>query len=220
MNEPGNTRIWDEIKARKWRFLTVFFLIFFLTLTFLVMIGAVPEQFLSTDTAETTRTAQDTQSRGQTSVLNENVVQPTRVVIDSIGIDVEIVNPQSRDIAVLDAALKDGVVHFPGSGGLNQDTNMFLFGHSSSLPIVRNQNYKAFNGLEKLQSGDIIRVYGDGREYLYKVTRVSTDDAAAIRVPLERGEKKLTLSTCDSFGAEGDRHVVEADFVGSYPVSA
>ncbi|TSC67163.1 MAG: hypothetical protein CEO19_333 [Parcubacteria group bacterium Gr01-1014_73] len=53
--------------------------------------------------------------------------QPVRLVIEKIGTDAPVENPQSRDIAVLDAALLKGVVHYPGSGSLESNTNMFLW---------------------------------------------------------------------------------------------
>jgi len=53
---------------------------------------------------------------------------------------VNVLNPQSRDIKVLDEALNSGAVHYPGTGSLTEDANVFIFGHSSFLPNVINKN--------------------------------------------------------------------------------
>jgi len=151
--------------------------------------------------------------------LPQSYVEPVRVVIESVGIDFEIVNPQSRDVTVLDRALMEGVVHYPGSGSLEENTNIFLFGHSSHLPEVHNPAFQAFNNLEKASVGDIIRVQSEDAEYRYEVRVILLTDTNEALVSLSaEGEKRLTLSTCNSFGAQTERFVVEADFIGKYPL--
>jgi len=139
---------------------------------------------------------------------------PERIVIEALGVDAPVNNPQSRDIGVLDEALLTGVVHYPGSGDLEDHTNLFLFGHSSYLPVVRNQMFRVFNNLNKLKAGDLIRVRSDFYEYRYSVSSVELVNADEALVELSSREKKLTLSTCNSFGDPGERFVVEADFLG------
>ena len=150
-------------------------------------------------------------------VFVEHVAEPTRVIIESVGIDATILNPQSRDITVLDAALKGGVVHYPGSGLLGDDTNMFLFGHSTNWEVVQNPAYQLFNDIELVREGDVIRVLSDEREYVYTVVSINMVNADEAWVELAE-EKKLLISTCNTFGKKTDRFVVEADFVTSYPI--
>ena len=139
---------------------------------------------------------------------------PIRVVVESVDLDVAIESPLSTDIAVLDEALLHGAVHYPGSGTLNDDKNMFLFGHSSFLPVVRNQNFKAFNGLRDVEEGAYIHVYSSTHVHLYRVTSKALKNASDAVVELEAAAKKLTMTTCNSFGAKSDRWVVEAEFIG------
>ena len=146
--------------------------------------------------------------------------EPTRIVVDAIDLDVEVRNPESTDIAVLDKELKEGAVRYPQSGLLGEDRAMFLFGHSSYLPIVHNSAYKAFNGIQNLALGDVVRVISETREYHYRVKQVSTVEAAATSIDLSKGGKRLILSTCNSFGDETERFVVEAEFVGTYPLAS
>lgn len=143
---------------------------------------------------------------------------PVRIIIDAIGVDTKINNPESTSIAAMDAALLSGVVHYPGSGDLEDHTNMFLFGHSTGFRVVQNDAFKAFNNLEDLVENDLIRVQSDSQEYLYRVTKVEETKAGDAFVEISNREKKLTLSTCNSFGSKEDRFVVEADFIGSYPI--
>ena len=97
---------------------------------------------------------------------------------------------------------------------------MLIFGHSSSLPIIKNGAFKIFNNIKNLKKSEIIHVYSEKREYLYRVETVKHVAAEDALVTFTKGDKKLTLSTCDSFGKKTDRYVVEASFVGSYPVEA
>lgn len=141
---------------------------------------------------------------------------PVRIIAERLDIDVRILNPESADIETLDAALLEGAVRYPGSGDLEDVSNMFLFGHSTGFRVVQNESFKAFNGLKNARTGDLIRVQSATKEYVYRVTDVSLVDAADALVSLSSSEKKLTLTTCNSFGAKEERFVVEAAFVGSY----
>lgn len=143
---------------------------------------------------------------------------PTRIVIDAIDVDAPIENPKSTSIEVLDEALLSGVVHYPGSGNLDEHTNMFLFGHSTGFRVVQNEMFKVFNGLKDLKENDLIRVQSATHEYVYRVTKLTLTTAEEAKVEISTREKKLTLSTCNSFGDKQERYVVEADFVGSYPL--
>lgn len=137
---------------------------------------------------------------------------PVRIVVESVGIDVTVVNPESDAIPALDEALKLGAVRHPESGKLGErGSNVFIFGHSSGLPIVYNQNYKAFNGLANVAVGDQITVYAEDGTHTYTVdsVRLTTADEAFISFRKSHASK-LTLSTCNSFGAAQERYVVEA----------
>ncbi len=144
-------------------------------------------------------------------------IEPERIVIHGLSIDLPVSNPQTTDVAALDQALLTSVVRYPLSAELNQDGNVFIFGHSSHLPVVKNQMFKAFNEIEKLNKGDTIKLIGKGESHIYRVTSVKQVDAkdALIDLSPEKG-KRLTLSTCDSFGGKSSRWVVEAEFVGAY----
>lgn len=168
----------------------------------------------------------DTETKGPDVVLAEEKTEsvqqdtenatPRRIVIERLGIDAPIENPESRNVEALDTALLKGVVRYPGSGDLEDISNMFLFGHSTGFRVVQNEAFKLFNGLKEAREGDLVRVQSDTKEYVYRVMSVSLVDANEALVSLSSAEKMLTLTTCNSFGAKEERYVVEASFVGSY----
>lgn len=145
------------------------------------------------------------------------IVFPERISIPAIGTDVPISNPTSTQTDILDAELEHAVVRYPGSGTVEDPTtNMLIFGHSSYLPVVRNDFYKAFNAIQDLQHGDEIRIEARGRIYVYQVFRVYSASAQDDTILLNTGKHQLTLLTCDSFGKKSDRFIVEAEFVRSF----
>lgn len=197
---------------QKWEFLYLFLLMFFLSFLILFLIGFVPEYTPTSAHTPVTSAYAETSEVVQHGELGE----PVRITIPKVGIDARVENPESRDIEVLDRALSRGAVHYPGTGTLEEDANIFLFGHSSFLPNVINKNYQTFNNLGKLAYRDEIFVDSENTRYVYRVTSVTLAEADEIKVDIRRGVRKLTLSTCNSFGAESERYVVEADYAGSY----
>ncbi len=138
--------------------------------------------------------------------------EPTRLVIPSISVDTTISNPKSTSFEVLDAALTRSAVRYPGSG-LPGIGNMFIFGHSTGFSVVQNEAYKVFNKLKNVKQGAMITVYSKSAVYEYRVTTVKLVDKSKQLVEFDTTNNMLTLSTCDSFGRDQDRYVVEADLV-------
>lgn len=155
-------------------------------------------------------------AEGDTGTLLPQI--PTRIVIPIIGIDAPIVTAENRSFDTLNTALRRGVVHYPGSAGPGEQGNMFLFGHSSALPIVHNKAYTAFNRLSELKIGEIIRIQSGKQEYWYRVRAVAVRQADDSSIDLGAEQRVLTLSTCNVIGAKEDRFVVEAEFMKSYPL--
>ncbi len=181
-------------------------------------IGWVPDSIKQSN-GDSLRTLWDkAQKAAVEKQLNSGEVvaeSPTRIMIDKIGVDVTISNPNTTNVATLDEYLKAGAVRYPGSGLLSQG-NMFIFAHSAeAFVITNNLNLKAFNGLKNLNNGDIIKVSGDSKTYIYKVTSVKLVDKNTALVKLDNSKDMLTLSTCNTLGAPSERYVVEADYVST-----
>ena len=143
---------------------------------------------------------------------------PVKIVIPKINLSATVANPTTTDTNVLDQDLLSGAVRYPTSARLGENGNVVIFGHSSYLPIVGNQAYKTFDGIQKLVAGDLIIVSSSDEAYTYQVESVTKESANDAVIPLSVAGKELTLSTCDSFSATTDRFVVVADFVESHAI--
>ncbi len=202
-----------EIEKNAIGFSLAFILLFTLSFVFLTITGMTPEAPYGSDAP----IAQDE----AVAAPIENPEEPVRVVARSVGMDITVSNPESTDIEVLDEALLHGSIRYPASGLLGVNGTVLLFGHSSYLPVVHNQAYKAFNRIQDLKVGETISVYSGTLEYRYKVNGVRVANAEEDVVHLPQDGKYLTLVTCDlSFGTKTSRYVVTADFVGTYAIAS
>lgn len=209
-----NTFVKHVIKAvkrcykRKWSFLGVFCLSLFAMLTMLSQLGVAPYQLAD--------------ARG--SVISENVdavvvpadaagLLPEKIEIPRLDKSVPVNNPASTDLDVLDQSLLSGTVRYPESARLGEAGNVLVFGHSSHLPLVHNQAFRAFNDIETLREGDVILVSGKGYRFVYAVERVEEMKAESGEIEMDVTGAKLTLATCDTFKTKSDRFVVTAGLV-------
>jgi LPXTG-site transpeptidase (sortase) family protein len=197
--------ILDILGTNKLFFILSWFLVFFITFGILSSLGLVPN-------FEDEPKPLPTPPEEQNLTYIEPAL-PTKIVISKIGVDIDVVNPESNDINVLDQALNSGVVRYSTSGLLGERANMLLFGHSSYLPVVKNKAYKAFNKLEKLEVGDKVNIFSDDREFIYEVFSVRETGAADALIGFETNRRMVTLSTCDNFGDLDDRFIVEAELI-------
>ena len=179
------------------------FIVLTITFSVLYLFGLVPEQFKSTIGREF----------GLDFKGNQVGELPLNIKIPVIGVDAQIYNPATTSIEVLDSYLLKGAVRYPGSALLGGNGNIFLFGHNTSIQIVNNQAFKTFNGLQNLKSGDLIKVFSDKYEYIYKVLSVKMVSADKAFVEFNTKDNLLTISTCDNFGTKSDRFVVQSEYV-------
>jgi LPXTG-site transpeptidase (sortase) family protein len=227
MNGFINTVAWlvwagGRIYARKWGFLGLFCVTFFVSLLMLAKFDLLPEMSQTSSVSQVTFTATPVIMTNINAPMVINHAElPLGISIPAIKLTATIANPDTTDIATLDSLLLKGAVRYPTSASLGETGNVVIFGHSSYLPIVGNQAYKTFNGIQKLVAGDAVTVFSSDTSYTYRVRNMmkeSTTDVAGI--PLSVTGRVLTLSTCDSFGAKTDRFVVVADFVESHSISS
>lgn len=201
----GISRVWSHKIGYTFATLTVFALSVY-TLAALDLLPETRVEVAKTPAAAVLATA--------TPVETE---LPTKVTIPAINLSVTVSNPDTTNVEKLDEALLTGAVRYPTSAKVGGDGNVIIFGHSSYLPVVHNQSFKAFNNIQKLTHGDRILVSGTDYTYVYEVDNVRQADAGSDAIPLTVTGKVLTLATCDSFGKSTDRFIVTAHFVESYP---
>ncbi|MEK7602456.1 MAG: sortase [Patescibacteria group bacterium] len=216
---PGNNHSLSSRKGsspileRKWSFLGLTLFVFLSSFIVLGFFDLVPNSTTLTDTASATGPIASATAK----VPGEF---PTKIQIPSINLVASVANPTTADPAVLDQNLLVGAVRYPTSGLLGTPgANVVMFGHSSYLPVVHNQAFKTFDGIQNLKTGDQILVTGKDRVYIYAVETVASASAKKDGIPLSVSGNKLTLVTCDSFASKSDRFVVIAKLVGSYPVT-
>jgi LPXTG-site transpeptidase (sortase) family protein len=222
--------------TRKWSFLVAFLVVLFIVVRVCVAAGFVPDAATSSEvtdgsdgstvvtpatlTSTPTVAAADVESTTGSSApvdgtLNMNGELPTKVVIPSINVSTVVDNPATTNVDSLDNYLLSAAVRYPTSATLDQQGNVIIFGHSSYLPVVINQHYKTFDGIQNLKAGDQIYVYSNEREYVYAVTSEQKESSLSDSIPLTTIGHTLTLATCDSFTTKTDRFIVTATLVGS-----
>lgn len=204
-----NRGVIGNIAQRPGAFALAFVVLFGLMVAFMAAVDALPEP--------SEPAVEQTQSE---ATVPGHTEAPVRIVAKTIGMDVSIENPDTTDIEVLDDALLRGAVRWPESAMLGAEGTVFLFGHSSYIPVVYNQAYKAFNQIQDLKTGETISVYSSGMEHRYAVTGVRLADASEDVIELPQSGRQLILVTCDSFGRKTSRFVVTAEFVGAYALSS
>lgn len=200
-------------------FLGVFFVVMIVGYSFLYFIDFLPEEPQASANKEdpiddALVITEETPSKPEpvvetVAVLNDPL--PISISIPALNRTVAVLNPTSRSIPDMDKALLDGTVRHPDSADLNDAKgNILLLGHSSYLKNVFNKNFQAFNGVQNLTWGDTITLSSRDYEYTYRVERVYEEKASEIFIPTKGDRAKLTLATCNTFGAKEDRYIVEA----------
>lgn len=212
-------KFWEIVWAKKITFIGTFFLVFTFSYIFLLAIDFLPESpEENTPTSESEYT--DELTSFEDDVILETIDEeipsvdtpdfPVSISIERLNRTIPVLNPSSRTISDLDSALLNGVVRHPDSANLTQEGNVFILGHSSYLPNVFNRNFQAFNGIQDLQWGDVIKVYSEDFVYEYRVEKVYRANAQDVTVPIAGEGYRLTLATCNSFGSLDDRYIVES----------
>jgi LPXTG-site transpeptidase (sortase) family protein len=206
--QRNNKGVIGGVMAHGPSFAGAFVLLFTLSFVMLAAADALPEP-ISNETSNGSEPEAN-------AIEVSNPETPVRVVASAIGLDAPISNPSSTNVHVLDNALLKGAVRYPTTALAGEEGTMLLFGHSSYLPVIYNQAYKAFNNIQKLEKGDIVSVLSDTTEHRYKVTGIRVADATEDVVELRTTGKYLVLVTCDNFTSKTSRFVVTAEFVGTY----
>jgi LPXTG-site transpeptidase (sortase) family protein len=216
----------NQIWERKYAFFGVFMVVLLVTYGALYAMDFYPEPKVATSTPSVAVAIAPTTTAPGTTAVEKPVAQapittdplPVRLIIDKLNRDVRILNPKTDTVAALDAALLEGVARHPDSATFAKVGTMFLLGHSSYLPTVHNKNFQAFNGIQKLEWGDEIRVQSKTTEYVYRVQKVYEVKASLASADIQWQKSTIILVTCDSFGSKDDRFVVEGYLIKSYPI--
>ena len=144
-----------------------------------------------------------------------------RLIVPKLGINVPIVRPSMEALMKEDwitfendiqVALKDGVVHYPGSARPGQAGNFFLTGHSSYYPWDDGRYKNVFARLGELDLGDTYTVYYGGDRHTYRIVKkyeVKPNDVSVLDQPTS--QRLATLMTCTPIGTTLRRLIVLAE---------
>lgn len=142
-------------------------------------------------------------------------VVPDHLWIETLGISVPLVYPTETNEKSFQAALKNGVAHYPGTAEIGQPGNCYIFGHSSDYVWSKSSFKTAFALLPKIKPGDEITVSDhEGKAYKYKVTKtvvVSPNQTEYLAQDLNK--KSLTLQTSYPLGTALKRFLAIAELV-------
>ncbi len=159
-------------------------------------------------------------AKKQVPALSLSIISPDyRIAIPRIRKNVPIVNIPinkllQRDFAGLDkqiqAALQNGVLHFPGTAEPGENGNVVITGHSSYFPWDPGRFKDVFALLHQVEIGDEIIVYKNQKAYKYIVYDKFVVHPDQINVLTQKGANKLTLITCTPVGTALNRLIVVA----------
>lgn len=151
---------------------------------------------------------------------NKNIIQPTPEITPDIrkfGIKIDkisILTPVIKNVDGLDkkkyfTALQEGAAHYKGTSLPGEKGNVFIFGHSSSS-IGTGPYADIFAKLNKLEKNDLIIVFYEEKEYIYKVNSKKIIEKDDIGVLNPTTDKILTLMTCWPIGTNEKRLIIRA----------
>lgn len=132
------------------------------------------------------------------------------IVIDKIGIKAPLIIPDGSD-PTLKTELNEGVVYFPGSALPGEKGETILLGHSAPANWPKIKFDWIFNDLSKLEPGDIITVYFDGKKYEYKVIKNNIIGRGEDTLKDSANNNVLTLMSCWPPGKDSKRIAITAE---------
>jgi LPXTG-site transpeptidase (sortase) family protein len=138
----------------------------------------------------------------------DSAIRQFGLVIDEINIKAPIVaDVDGNDKTAYNKALTKGVAHYKGTAKPGEGSNIFIFGHSSTV-TGQGDYAKIFASLNDLEKGDEAIVYYEQKELRYGVANkqiVASDDLSVLE-PTKK--EQLTLMTCWPIGSNFKRLIV------------
>lgn len=129
--------------------------------------------------------------------------------IPSIGVNTEIVFPQTRDVSLLYKYLDSGVIFYPDSVLPNQVGQITILGHSAPPGWPKIKHDTVFSDLDKLEIGSEIYLSIDNKRYTYIVKdKKIIEKGQDIENVLTNKTNVITLITCYPPGKDYKRLVI------------
>jgi LPXTG-site transpeptidase (sortase) family protein len=139
---------------------------------------------------------------------------PNTLVIPALGIEAPVIYVTETTETVYQEALRDGVVHFPGTALPGQPGNTYIFGHSSDYVWSAGDYKTVFAKLPQIELGTEIELTdADGELFRYVVTETKVVGPRDLSVLDQFNNEKriLTLQTSYPLGTALQRYIVVAE---------
>jgi sortase A len=137
------------------------------------------------------------QSLANLPIPTPSVEQAVRIEIPSINIDAPVVQGDGWE------QLKKGVAQHIGSSNPGQAGNVVLSAHNDVYGEL-------FRNLDRLQPGDVVKLFTAQRQYQYVVDRTQIVEPTAVEVMASTGAPTVTLISCYPYLVDKQRIVVFA----------
>lgn len=152
--------------------------------------------------------------------LNLEIAPPdTRIIIPRILKNIPVIGVTSENLIArkweelekdIQEALKNGVVHYPGTSLPGELGNAVFTGHSSYYAWDPGRFKDVFSLLHEVKIGDKIIIFHNQKKFVYEVFDISVVKPAQINVLAETQDERITLITCTPLGTNLKRLVVSA----------
>lgn len=139
-------------------------------------------------------------------------ISDNSIYIESINIKAPITFRVPNEENIVADNLKNGLIQLQGTSLPGEKGNIFITGHSSNFPWVRNQYNSVFALLDKLVVGDLILVKFQNKNYIYQVRDKFITSPTNLSVLDANNDKStLTLMTCTPIGTNLKRLIIRAE---------
>lgn len=175
---------------------------------------ASPES--TTNTILPATTTNDVVPKTTTNIANISTSN-SRIIIPKINVEAPIVFMESTKNPDILEAIKNGVAHLAGTALPGRIGNMFITGHSSYYWWSDGKYNQVFALLPQLKTNDLVYIYHQGGEYIYKVKDSVIVRPTQIEVMDQTLTPMMSLMTCVPIGTNLKRLIVRADLISTPP---
>lgn len=174
-----------------------------------------PEKLLSAKTVKG--------AASEIPALNLEIYPPdTRIIIPRINQNVPVVGVKNENLIArkweqletdIQKALKNGVIHYPGTALPGDNGNVVITGHSSYYAWDAGRFKDVFALLHDVKIGDRVVVYFNQKKFVYEVNKIKVVASKDVDILGPTSSEQLTLITCTPIGTNLKRLIVIAKLV-------
>lgn len=155
--------------------------------------------------------------------LNLEIYPPdTRLIVPRINQNVPVIGVRNDNLvarkwedleADIQKALRNGVIHYPGTALPGENGNVVLTGHSSYYAWDPGRFKDVFALLHDVKMGDRLVMYFNQKKFVYEVDNIKIVLPEQVDVLGQMPREQLTLITCTPIGTNLKRLIVTAKLV-------